>query len=81
MFYCFILFMLNIVDFLINTIRHNFPSTQKLVLAGTIQFASAIQLVAQTLKSEYVELYVPQAKPLSRGEVLGKIHRTPIVQH
>jgi 2-(3-amino-3-carboxypropyl)histidine synthase len=41
------------------------------VLAGTIQFASAIQDVRSKLLQEYPEILIPQCEPLSPGEVLG----------
>jgi 2-(3-amino-3-carboxypropyl)histidine synthase len=41
------------------------------VLAGTIQFASAIQLLRQQLAPLYPSLTIPKARPLSPGEVLG----------
>lgn len=44
---------------------------QKLVLAGTIQFSSAIQVARQRLSSEFPSLAVPKVRPLSPGEVLG----------
>jgi len=52
-------------------IRHNFPANTRLAVAGTIQFASAIQAVRAELAHDYPALRVPQAKPLSPGEVLG----------
>ncbi len=64
------------VDHLCESVRHNFPSEPgspppKLALAGTIQFASAIQDARSKLESEYPTLAIPQCKPLSPGEVLG----------
>ncbi|KAL4430651.1 hypothetical protein ABPG75_005907 [Micractinium tetrahymenae] len=52
------------------SVRHNFPAGSRLVLAGTIQFASCIQAARQQLEAEY-EITVPQSRPLSPGEVLG----------
>ena len=43
----------------------------RLVLAGTIQFSTAIQLAKQRLSSRYPSLTVPKCRPLSPGEVLG----------
>lgn len=40
--------------------RHNFPAGTKLVLAGTIQFASCIQAARQALAADYPHLTVPQ---------------------
>ena len=42
----------------------------RLILAGTIQFGSALQTARRILGDEY-EITVPQTKPLSPGEVLG----------
>ena len=66
------------VDHLCASVRANFPAEDanrdappRLALAGTIQFASAVQDVRAKLSSEYPSLRVPQCKPLSPGEVLG----------
>lgn len=59
------------VGHLCAAVRHNFPAGSDLALAGTIQFASAVQEVRRALAPEYPSLDVPQAKPLSPGEVLG----------
>eukprot|EP00884_Botryococcus_braunii_P010868 jgi/Botrbrau1/19783/Bobra.0124s0031.1 len=66
------------VPHLLATIRHNFEAGRRLVLAGTIQFATAVQKAREELASEYPSLRVPQAKPLSPGEVLGCT--APVVQ-
>ena len=42
-----------------------------LVLAGTIQFSTAIQLAKQRLGARFPSLAVPKCRPLSPGEVLG----------
>ena len=52
-------------------VRHNWPANTKLALAGTIQFASAMDRIRAELGTEYPHLVVPQVKPLSRGETLG----------
>jgi hypothetical protein len=44
---------------------------QHIVLAGTIQFSSALQVAKQRLSSDYPSLSIPKARPLSPGEVLG----------
>jgi len=59
------------VAHLCDSVRHNFPPGTNLALAGTIQFASAIQEVRESLGGDYPSLSVPQSKPLSPGEVLG----------
>ena len=47
--------------------RYNFEPGSKLILAGTIQFASSIQLAKQQLAADYPSLFIPQSKPLSPG--------------
>ncbi len=55
------------VDHLIRTVKHNFTDANaRLVLAGTIQFATAMQIARNALTPCYKELFIPQAKPLSR---------------
>jgi hypothetical protein len=44
---------------------------QQLILAGTIQFSSALQVAKQRLSSDYPSLSIPKVRPLSPGEVLG----------
>lgn len=48
--------------------RLNFEAGGRIVLAGTIQFGSAIQTARQELSSKFPSLRVPQSKPLSPGE-------------
>ena len=46
--------------------------TPKIALVSTIQFAATLQMVAEDIEEKYgVEIMVPQAKPLSPGEILG----------
>ena len=56
---------------LIRCIADNFALGTKLAILGTIQFASALHEVKAALGDRYPHLLVPQAKPLSPGEVLG----------
>lgn len=59
---------------LIRSMIAHFPQQgSKIVLAGTIQFATALAHVAQELSAHFGadSIFVPQAKPLSKGEVLG----------
>ena len=59
-------------EHLVQSIRKNFPNrTDKIALAGTIQFASAIGKVRETLRPFYECFDVGRTKPLSPGEVLG----------
>ncbi|CAB4476975.1 unnamed protein product [Rhizophagus irregularis] len=57
-------------DHFINTIKLNFENGKKLTIVGTIQFVAAIQAAKKPLENDY-SLFVPQAKPLSPGEILG----------
>lgn len=59
------------VNRLINTVNLNLNSTKRLVLAGTIQFATAIRAAKPELEKLGFTVLVPQSKPLSAGEVLG----------
>eukprot|EP00252_Welwitschia_mirabilis_P006991 TRINITY_DN1798_c0_g1_i1.p1 TRINITY_DN1798_c0_g1~~TRINITY_DN1798_c0_g1_i1.p1 ORF type:complete len:466 (+),score=64.61 TRINITY_DN1798_c0_g1_i1:261-1658(+) len=68
--YVFVDIQIDLQDFL-ETIRHNFKPSDRLCLAGTIQFASAIHSAKAALSNEYPNIVVPQVKPLSPGEVLG----------
>jgi hypothetical protein len=55
------------VPHLIRTVQLNFPKPDTaLVLAGTIQFATAMQIARTALTPHYKHLFIPQAKPLSR---------------
>ncbi|KAJ4845641.1 hypothetical protein Tsubulata_014790 [Turnera subulata] len=54
----------------IDTVRLNFPD-KRIVLAGTIQFASAIREGKSELEKNGIRVLIPQSKPLSSGEVLG----------
>jgi len=56
---------------LCDTIIANFSSTMKLGLLGTIQFASSLYTLKQQLLPIFPNISIPQAKPLSPGEVLG----------
>nr|NVI70988.1 putative diphthamide biosynthesis protein 1 [Cucujiformia] len=55
----------------IETIKHNFPVTTKLVLVSTIQFLATLQSAVSSLKEIGYEVNLPQSKPLSAGEILG----------
>ncbi|KAL4394698.1 hypothetical protein AHAS_Ahas02G0178000 [Arachis hypogaea] len=60
------------VSHLVDTFKLNLESrAQNLVLAGTIQFASAIRAAKPELEKSGFSVLVPQSKPLSAGEVLG----------
>jgi 2-(3-amino-3-carboxypropyl)histidine synthase len=59
------------VKHLCDTVVANFPPGDDLVLAGTIQFSSALAEAREILSGSFPSLTIPQAKPLSPGEVLG----------
>ena len=59
------------VNHVVETILANFSPETKLAVLGTIQFSSSIHAVGLQLEKTYPDIYVPQAKPLSKGEVLG----------
>lgn len=59
---------------LLNELKLNFCNSRiydNIVMAGTIQFATAIRAVKPELEKLGFSVLVPQAKPLSAGEVLG----------
>ncbi|KAK3095287.1 hypothetical protein FSP39_012811 [Pinctada imbricata] len=69
MLYVFVDIKIDLVHFL-ETVRYNFDKGSHLAFVSTIQFVTALQSIVQELKSEYM-VTVPQAKPLSPGEILG----------
>eukprot|EP00188_Purpureofilum_apyrenoidigerum_P004360 Plantae.Rhodophyta-Purpureofilum_apyrenoidigerum.ctg4881.p1 GENE.Plantae.Rhodophyta-Purpureofilum_apyrenoidigerum.ctg4881~~Plantae.Rhodophyta-Purpureofilum_apyrenoidigerum.ctg4881.p1 ORF type:complete len:386 (+),score=57.85 Plantae.Rhodophyta-Purpureofilum_apyrenoidigerum.ctg4881:293-1450(+) len=52
-------------------ILKEFSSEYQLALLGTIQFVSTIQQMKPLLRPHFKDIVVPQAKPLSPGELLG----------
>ena len=56
---------------LIDTILLNFPPESRLALCGTIQFGGALHAAKAGLAGRLAAVQMPQAKPLSAGEVLG----------
>lgn len=59
------------VNRLIDTIKINCSDHGKVILAGTIQFASAIRAAKPELEKQGFTVMIPQSKPLSAGEILG----------
>jgi 2-(3-amino-3-carboxypropyl)histidine synthase len=59
------------VEHLVMSLKHNFKPEDRVVLAGTIQFGTAINVARAELADYFQDVLVPQAKPLSKGEVLG----------
>jgi 2-(3-amino-3-carboxypropyl)histidine synthase len=58
-------------EHLIETIQYNFPSTTRIALQGTIQFANVLPIVEERLTADGYVVQIPRAKPLSPGETLG----------
>lgn len=53
-------------------VKHNFdPKIDRLAIASTIQFVSSVHELAKKLRKEGYEVFLPQSRPLSSGEVLG----------
>ena len=60
------------VAHLIDTIALNFTDpASRVALCGTVQFGGALHAAKAALAGTYAEISLPQAKPLSAGEVLG----------
>lgn len=59
------------VDHLVGCVDQNFAMDKKLLVAGTIQFASSLQEAKLRWQRMGRTVEVPQSKPLSPGEVLG----------
>lgn len=59
------------LDHMVETIKLNFQRGTDLVLAGTIQFSTAIQMTKQQLARDYPSLAVPKCRPLSPGECMA----------
>jgi len=63
------------LDHFIETLRYNFPLGEKeiphLAVVSTIQFVAALQSSSRELVESGYKVTIPQAKPLSPGEILG----------
>ncbi|OLY80550.1 Diphthamide biosynthesis protein 1 [Smittium mucronatum] len=55
---------------LTETIRFNFSNEKRIALVGVVQFLANMHQLQKELKDEY-DIYIPQIKPLSPGEILG----------
>lgn len=55
----------------VESVKLNFPTGKKLALVSTIQFVATLHHVANELRELGYEVFVPQTKPLSPGEILG----------
>ncbi|KAM0029805.1 putative diphthamide synthesis DPH1/DPH2 [Helianthus debilis subsp. tardiflorus] len=60
---------------LVDTVKLNFDDglivKKQLIIAGTIQFGTAIRAAKSELEGSGFRVLIPQSKPLSAGEVLG----------
>ena len=60
------------LEHLVATVVHNFDRSLRVLLAGTIQFSSALQSAKRDLVAKGFErIIIPQDRPLSAGETLG----------
>lgn len=55
----------------IETIKLNFPVSNRLAFVSTIQFVVSLQAAANELRQSGYNITIPQSKPLSPGEILG----------
>jgi len=70
MLYVFVDIKLDSLHF-IESIKANLSPESRLSLVSTIQFVASLQAAAKELKEEGFKVDIPQAKPLSPGEILG----------
>ncbi|GJQ10278.1 hypothetical protein GpartN1_g2069.t1 [Galdieria partita] len=60
------------VDHLVACLLKEFSRDTKIALVGTVQFVSSLPEVREKLEAEgFQNVYIPQCKPLSPGEILG----------
>jgi 2-(3-amino-3-carboxypropyl)histidine synthase len=60
------------VAHLVDTVTLNFTdASARIALCGTVQFGGALHAAKAALKPHYADVSLPQARPLSAGEVLG----------
>lgn len=55
---------------LVDTVKLNFPKGAKLAMVATIQFSTSLQAAKRLLSADFT-VDIPQARPLSPGEILG----------
>lgn len=68
--YVFVDILIDLPHF-VQTVRLNFAAEARLLLISTIQFAQALHQAHLQLLPHFAHLTVPQARPLSGGEILG----------
>ena len=56
---------------LVSTLARNIPPGKTVAMVSTVQFNSTLHTIRPALEREGLKLVVPQAMPLSKGEVLG----------
>ncbi|KAK6385701.1 Diphthamide biosynthesis protein 1 [Exophiala oligosperma] len=59
------------VKHLVSTLSRNISPGKTIAMVGTIQFNATLHTIRPALEAEGLKLVVPQAMPLSKGEVLG----------
>ena len=59
------------VDHLVQCVTQTLPRESRVALAGTIQFGTGLHAAKPLLADHFEAVIVPQAAPLSPGEVLG----------
>ena len=59
------------LDHLLEALKHNFDSSKRLLLVGTVQFVGSIHKIRPALEQHFTSVSIPQSRPLSKGEVLG----------
>lgn len=70
--YIFVDIKIDSLHFL-ESVQLNFPKEQKLALVSTIQFVATLHHISNELREiGYTDVDIPQTKPLSPGEILGK---------
>eukprot|EP01132_Coremiostelium_polycephalum_P002902 gene2902-3613_t len=57
----------------IDTLKFNFqnPDDIRMILVSTIQFSASLQSARESLSEYFKNIYIPQERPLSHGEILG----------
>lgn len=55
----------------LSILKTNFTHDSKIAIIGTIQFVDTLQKLKSSIEQEFTNVYIPQARPLSPGEVLG----------
>lgn len=59
------------LDHFRDSMRLNFAPDRRLALVSTVQFAASLHAAHDALADSFAHLHVPQARPLSAGELLG----------